>query len=368
MRLTSSTVSGALVLHLAGSVSADDVPVIQQRVADVAETGSHARVVVEVSGVVRLDPDAVPGLVALLGSEHEPGPLVSVVGARGQARETLAEHAPGVLGQGRVSVDELWDADPFEPRLCAVRRLAPTTSAPRTARRFVRDACAEWRLPPVDEAELVADELVTNAVTHARTESILRLEHWPHYLLVAVRDRGADNFPAWWQGADEGAPARAWGRGLTLVRAVAERAGARAEPLGGKTVWALMRAEPLIGAGRGRPLRLRLLVHAGRRTREDGRWEVVLDLLWRPQRPQSVALMLGSRPRHPAFPGGIWHVAPSTLRDALDGPVRQEQIRIRPERGGRELVVQLPGEPVQVVRVSGARVRALLDQIDVASA
>ena len=60
-------------------------------------------------------------------------------------------------------------------------RLAPTATAPAAARLYVRDVLQYWRLAlpgrdVIDQAELLADELVTSAVVHARTSLKLRLE------------------------------------------------------------------------------------------------------------------------------------------------------------------------------------------------
>jgi hypothetical protein len=59
--------------------------------------------------------------------------------------------------------------------------LAPTPTAPAAARAFVRQICQYWQLAlpdatVTDRAVLLAGELVTNAVVHARTELRLRME------------------------------------------------------------------------------------------------------------------------------------------------------------------------------------------------
>ena len=71
--------------------------------------------------------------------------------------------------------------------------LAPTPTAAAAARAFVRDICGYWRLAfsdttLVDRAVLVAGELVANAVVHAHTELLLRVERRGELLHLAVRD------------------------------------------------------------------------------------------------------------------------------------------------------------------------------------
>jgi hypothetical protein len=59
--------------------------------------------------------------------------------------------------------------------------LAPTPTAAAVARAFVRKVCRYWELAlpdgtVMDRALLLANELVTNAVVHARTDIRLRVE------------------------------------------------------------------------------------------------------------------------------------------------------------------------------------------------
>src|SRR6185503_15750713 len=51
------------------------------------------------------------------------------------------------------------------------RHLSPTVNAPAEARAATARACVEWgRSELVDEAQVLASELLTNAVMHAATE------------------------------------------------------------------------------------------------------------------------------------------------------------------------------------------------------
>ncbi|HXV94164.1 MAG TPA: hypothetical protein VD813_12750, partial [Pseudonocardia sp.] len=61
----------------------------------------------------------------------------------------------------------------YRPDHVSRRRDLPADAhAPRAARAFVREACADWNVPDVaDEAALVVTELVSNAVEHAGTSA-----------------------------------------------------------------------------------------------------------------------------------------------------------------------------------------------------
>jgi anti-sigma regulatory factor (Ser/Thr protein kinase) len=128
------------------------------------------------------------------------------------------------------------------PSLQQELRLAPTPAAPAAARRFVREALRAWRLDPPDGelaelAQLLADELVTNAVVHARTDLGLRLELRGGLLHVAVRDFGRGLLhPVTDDPEGEG------GRGLRLVERFATACGVDQHPGGGKVVWCVLQA------------------------------------------------------------------------------------------------------------------------------
>lgn len=115
--------------------------------------------------------------------------------------------------------------------------LTELTNEPRpsfVARRFVRSILGRWQLPSdvVEPAELVASELVGNAVKHADGATTLRLSKNDVELRIEVCDRGAGRPVVMWAGPlDEGH------RGLFIVQAVSSSWGC--EPTeAGKTVWA----------------------------------------------------------------------------------------------------------------------------------
>lgn len=114
----------------------------------------------------------------------------------------------------------------------ATRTFARRAEEVPAARRFVRDVLADH--PCCCDAELLACELVTNAVQHAAdaarvTVAVILLGAVVH---VDVVDDGCTGLPIWHQagGHDEG------GRGFQLVNAIAERWGFLRER-SGTCVW-----------------------------------------------------------------------------------------------------------------------------------
>lgn len=115
--------------------------------------------------------------------------------------------------------------------------------APYVARRFVHSQLLTWGVPElIDSVELVASELVTNAVEHSAGREIgLRLERVGLAVKVRVWDAASDAVP---MGPD---PAATYldesGRGLLLTDAVSDQWGWYRVSTGGKCVWAIITSE-----------------------------------------------------------------------------------------------------------------------------
>jgi anti-anti-sigma factor len=118
-------------------------------------------------------------------------------------------------------------------------RIEPDRNAPGLARSAVAEFCQQIGVREHDAAQLVASELVTNAVVHARTTMDLTLRFVAPLLHIAVRDR-ADGVPRLSGIIDESSES---GRGLLLVDALATRWGSLV-PHNGKVVWAVVRLHP----------------------------------------------------------------------------------------------------------------------------
>jgi hypothetical protein len=109
-------------------------------------------------------------------------------------------------------------------------------TAPLMARAVVREACELWNLPMMtDDAVLIVSELVENAVRHARSKSLLRIELRPHGLSLAVRDD--DPTPPQLATPDLNVPGH---RGVRLVDQMSIAWGCTPSSDGGKIVWAVL--------------------------------------------------------------------------------------------------------------------------------
>ena len=110
----------------------------------------------------------------------------------------------------------------------------PEPTVPGNARQRLAPVLAEWGLASdhTDDALLVINELLANAVEHARTPLILRVSFIGTALRVEVRDESVAEPRL--QPVDVQA---ARGRGLQFVEALARRWSWTADG-SGKTVWA----------------------------------------------------------------------------------------------------------------------------------
>jgi len=104
------------------------------------------------------------------------------------------------------------------------------------ARSMVGEACTDWRINPLsDTSKLVATELVSNVVEHARTSSGLTLTLTPLGLRVSVRDWAPASAAQLARLGDAEGP----GRGLLLVKGLSRHWGVIPYD-DGKTVWSLL--------------------------------------------------------------------------------------------------------------------------------
>lgn len=91
----------------------------------------------------------------------------------------------------------------------------------------------------------------------------------------------------------------------------------------------------------------------------------ILTLLWRPEDPLAVELLLLAQPDHPALPRGRWVVLRDFLRYGLDEPTGDGAVRIRPDpaRDRVQLELERPGRAA-TVSVPRATVLAFLEQTE----
>jgi anti-sigma regulatory factor (Ser/Thr protein kinase) len=115
-----------------------------------------------------------------------------------------------------------------------VIRLPADTTSVAAARQFVTTCLHKWNVEEAtDDINLVVDELVTNAIKHARTPVTLSVAHRSDRIIINVEDASTDDpRPDMLAG-----PLDEEGRGLRLVAHVAREWGCTRLP-DGKRVWA----------------------------------------------------------------------------------------------------------------------------------
>ena len=125
--------------------------------------------------------------------------------------------------------------------LTASLALRDDPRAAGTARRFLRDLLAQWSVgeEAADNAELCLSELVTNAVIHAGTTSVVTVRLDAGELTVEVRDRGGRGDAP--ELVEDDDPLKVFGRGLQLVDALADRWGSEHDEVG-TTSWFSLQA------------------------------------------------------------------------------------------------------------------------------
>ena len=228
------------VVRMCGTLSPSTAPVARTALLE-SLVEEPTSVIVDLAGVTAADDVAVqvfPG--AAVQAAGWPGAAVLLCAPRNAVAEALAR---GSVSSQLPVHDAFSDAlaiaaaDPVPRRM--QERLGPTVHAPRLARELVAEACHAWGLPDrAIAAEVIASELVTNAVRHAGTSMELRVTLRDEQLRISVRD-GVDQ-PARMQTPTESDD---HGRGLLIVDAVASAWG-NVTVGDGKVVWASLRVPP----------------------------------------------------------------------------------------------------------------------------
>ena len=252
MEIEQSARDGCTVLALRGRLDRSAAPRLQ-RVLRKQLARQPVAVICDLSGLDALDPDCA-GLFTVAAhhpSSSWPDTPLLLCGARPGVAEALGRlGVPRFVPVHASLLDAVLDAGKRPPYLRDELRLPPSPVAPATARRFVRETCQTWRLlvddqddagaraasaELVERAELIASELVTNALIHARTAVRLRLSLRDERLHIGVHDGGRRLLRL--VGGDPEAEA---GRGLLLVERMSRAWGVYRPPEGGKVVWCVL--------------------------------------------------------------------------------------------------------------------------------
>jgi len=225
-----------IIAALSGELGMDDVARLRTRLLkclaeqpealllDLSKMTLRDPLALALFGAVRRQAARWPGIPMLLcAPEPDTGRELRGASNRSLAVFPTLEAARTHAGRERQTLSMLSD------------ELLPIAGAARQARNVTTDACLRWDLPDLlAPACLVASELVSNVVDHARTMMSLRLTLRPRYLQIAVRDGSAAEPTARSTQGDATVPR---GRGLMLVEVTAHSWGWLPTE-NGKVVWA----------------------------------------------------------------------------------------------------------------------------------
>lgn len=243
MEIQDSMRDGCLVVSLTGSIDLFSVSHIQRTLVKHLGEQPYA-LICDLSGVAHLDPVCAGVFATVANHPASRWPTTSflICAARPKVAEALGRlQMPQFLplyATVEVAVDAVLDRPPY---LREELPLAPTPTAAAAARAHVREVLHYWQLAlpdtvVVERAVLLADELVTNAVVHARTDLRLRLELRGDWLHIAVHDDSPRLLRLVRPDVEDER-----GRGLWLVEQLARAWGVDRHPDRGKVVWCTVR-------------------------------------------------------------------------------------------------------------------------------
>ena len=242
MKIRRAIQDGCLVVAFSGGIDIFSVSQVQRELLKDLSDEPYA-LICDLSGIDSLDPVCATVFSTVANHPSSRWPITSFLlcGAQPPVAEVLGRlqvpHFLRLLADVDAAIDEALARPPY---LRDELRLAPTPTAAAAARAFVQDVGRYWQLAipdatVIDRAVLLAGELVTNAVVHARTEIRLRLELRGDHLHIAVRDGSPRLLRL--VGPDQEAEG---GRGLWMVEQLACAWGVNRHPGGGKVVWCVL--------------------------------------------------------------------------------------------------------------------------------
>jgi LuxR family maltose regulon positive regulatory protein len=253
MQIEQSSQQGSVVLSLAGRIDLAAAPRLQRIVLKQLAQQPQA-IICDLSDVEAIDP-LCAGVFSSI--RHPalgwPGTALVLCGAQPAVADILVRHGVARRLALYPSLDQaLANASARPPWLREQLALGPVPSAARAGRAFVREVCGRWGLQGLaDPAALLASELITLFVTHARTAGELRVELRGSWLQVAVHDQDPKLLGL--LVAREETDRRL---SLLIVDQLATSWGVRQDGARGKTAWCTLKLPPQEAdrAGSGRPL------------------------------------------------------------------------------------------------------------------
>jgi len=181
--------------------------------------------------------------MVVLRTSEWPGVPIMLVARQPTHRETLRHNAIKRWVPCFEDLDAAFGALGRPPvRHRRMIRLAGHLGSSAEARRYVRDAAEKWGFggmtDVVEDAQLIATELVENTVRHTASDLTLRLELRNGLLTVAVGDDDPRSAVLRERGEN------LVSSGLIVVAKLAKVWGCTPVIPGGKIVWAVLKAEP----------------------------------------------------------------------------------------------------------------------------
>jgi LuxR family transcriptional regulator, maltose regulon positive regulatory protein len=234
MRIRQSSQQGCVVLTLTGRLDLAAAPQVQRAILKQLAEQPPA-IICDLAQVEAIDPLCAEVFTSI---RHPalgwPGTTLVLSGTRPVVGDLLVRQGVARRLAMYPSLDQALNSVRGRPAQLRERlALDPVPTAAGAGRAFVEEVCGRWGLQGVaGPAALLASELVTNAVVHARTALELRVELRGPRLHVAVKDQ--DPNPGRLLAAKEGTRR---GLGLVIVDRIATTWGVRQDVTGGKTVW-----------------------------------------------------------------------------------------------------------------------------------
>ena len=241
MRIQQSSRQGCVVLSLAGRLDLAAAPQLQRAILKQLAQQPPA-IICDLSRVEAIDPLCAAVFASIRHPALQwPGTALMLCGARPPVIDTLRQSGMADSLAMYASLDQALAMVGTRPPWLRERlTLEPVAAAARIGRSFVREVCGRWGLEGLAwPAALLASELVTLAVAHARTAMELRVELRRRWLQVAVRDQDPNllGILAAREETDRGLA-------LLVMDQVATAWGVRQDAAGGKTAWCALELPP----------------------------------------------------------------------------------------------------------------------------